>query len=309
MIQAMPALPPLAAIRAFEAAARHANYTRAAEELGMTQAGVSYQIRLLEQRVGAPLFLREGRRMVLTAAGAAIAPRVSEAFAALDEAFRNLRERSDAILTISCPRTFASAILARSLGAFQIAHPEIAVRLDVRDELVDLSAGEVDVAVRGIIAPGPGQEAHYLMRQRLTPMASPAFLARHPVREPRDVLKLPRLSPDDEWWDLWLAAHALPHEPQTGVRFDSQVLDGQAAMAGHGLAILSPIMFVEELADGRLVQPLASTAKDPRSFWVVYPEAARHARKIRMFRDWVIALVRERAGPGDPLGVLEAPEE
>ena len=182
------------------------------------------------------------------------------------------------------------------------------MRLDVRDSLVDLGAGEFDLAIRGVAAPERGLAAHFLMRQRVTAMASPDFLARYTLSEPRDVLRVPRLSPDDEWWDLWLAALGLRRETQTGVRFDSQVLDGHAAIAGHGVAILSPTMFAEALADGRLVMPFAEMAEEPRPFWLVCPEAARQARKVRIFRDWLVEVIRERAGSGDPWGVLKPPE-
>src|SRR3569832_1473365 len=199
----MQTIPPLAAVRAFEAAARHENFSRAAEELAMTQAGVSYQMKLLEERLGAPLFVRKGRGMVLTDLGRRIAPRVSEAFATLGEAFAIARTESDTILSITAPRTFATNWLAGRLGDFHIVRPDLAVRLDVSDRVIDLAASEFDVAIRGMPAPSPGLVSHFLMRMPVTPLAHPDFLARHPLTTPADLRAAARISPEDDWWDLW----------------------------------------------------------------------------------------------------------
>ena len=150
------ALPSLAAIRAFEATARHLSFTRAAEELGMTQAAVSYQIKLLEERIGEPLFLRRPREIVLTEAGERLAPRTSEAFDILREAYGRFAEGEQVTLTINTMHTFASQWLAPRLGAFQLRHPEIAVRLETSQRLVDFAREEVDVVVRHGAAAGRG---------------------------------------------------------------------------------------------------------------------------------------------------------
>lgn len=306
----MPVLPPLAAIRVFEAAARHENYSRAAEELALTQAGVSYQIKLLEERIGAQLFMRKGRGMALTALGRRIAPRVSEAFALLGEAFAAVEAENEAVLGITCSRTFATNWLAGRIGAFNLLRPSLAVRLDVSDTVVDLTAGEVDVAIRGVIDPGPGVAAHFLMRQIITPMASPAFLAANPLKKPVDLLKVQRLSPGDEWWGTWFASVGEPGYDggkHPGLRFDSQVLDGNAAIAGHGVAMIFPPMFTAAIEAGLLVAPFDHFAVEPRPMWLVYPEHKRRLAKVRAFRDWLLAAVREAAGE-DPLGVLIPPE-
>ncbi len=307
---AMPPLPPLAAVRVFEAAARHENYSRAAEELALTQAGVSYQIKLLEERLGAQLFLRKGRGVALTPLGKRIAPRVTEAFALLGDAFAAAQAENEAVLTVACSRTFATNWLARRLGAFNLLRPGLAVRLMVSDDLVDLSAGEVDVAIRGVIDPGPGVVAHFLLRQIITPMASPEFLARNPVASPADLLKVTRVSPGDEWWGIWFASvrdrfgnDGYSGERDPGLGFDSQVLDGHAALAGHGIAMMSPVMFPQEVANGRLVAPLDHCAVEPRSMWLVYPEPKRNLAKVRAFRDWLLPAIRESVGD-DPLDVL-----
>lgn len=129
---------PLNALRVFEAAARHLSFTKAGEELGMTQTAVSYQVKLLEENVGEPLFIRKARQVVLTEAGQKLAPKVAEAFNTLREAVDNVRDTSDTTLTIHSTATFASRWLSRHLGAFQLEHPSIAVRLDTSSALIDL---------------------------------------------------------------------------------------------------------------------------------------------------------------------------
>ena len=307
----MRQIPPLAAVRVFEAAARHGNFTRAAEELGMTQAAVSYQIKLIEERLGAPLFGRNGRAVVLTDLGRRIAPQITGAFDALGEAFASVRTESESVMTIAAPRTLATNWLAGRLGSFQLLRPELAVRLLVSDEIVDLAAGDADVALRGAHGPMPGLCAHFLMRMPVTPLASPAFLAKHPpVETPADLLRLPRISPEDDWWDLWFCG-ALGDEVDrgqaSGIRFDSQVLDGNAAIGGHGVAILSPPMWQPALDAGLLVQPLPHHTHYRNSFWLMYPETKRNLPKIRAFRDWVLAEVAA-AARNDRVGSFVPPE-
>jgi LysR family glycine cleavage system transcriptional activator len=294
----MRRLPPLTAVRAFEAAARHENFTLAAGELGLTQAAVSYQIRLLEDRLGVPLFLRSKRRVTLSEAGRRLAPVVSDAFDRIGEGFADLIDEDESVLVISTAQTFASNWLAGHLGAFQIARPELAVRLQTSNGLVDFARAEADVAIRMGAGNWPGLRAHFLFHHHFTPMCTPEFRDRHCLRAPADVLAVPRLTPDDEWWPLWLkrAGVTAPEEALPGIRLDSQATEGQAAMAGHSLGMLTPMFWKAELAAGRLVQPFGLIACEPRAHWLVYPEHKRGRAKIRAFRDWIIgALEAERA--------------
>ena len=295
----MRRLPPLAAVRAFEAAARHENFTLAAGELGLTQAAVSYQIKLLEERVGVPLFVRSKRRVTLSEAGRRLAPIVSDAFDRIGEGFADLIDEDESVLVISTAQTFASNWLAGHLGSFQIAHPDLAVRLQTSNGLVDFARAEADVAIRMGGGGWPGLKAHFLFHHHFTPMCAPSFLAAHRLEEPCDVLTVPRFTPDDEWWPLWLKRAGLeaPEEVPPGIRLDSQATEGQAAMAGHSLAMLTPMFWKAELAAGRLVQPFDLIACEPRAHWLVYPEHKRNRAKIRAFRDWIVAeLDAERAG-------------
>ena len=312
----MSLIPPLAAVRVFEAAARHGNFSRAGEELAMTQSAVSYQMKLLEERLGGPLFVRNGRAMELTALGRRIAPQVTESFALLGKAFAGARSENEAILGITAPQTFATNWLSSRIGDFNLVRPDLAVRLNVSDTLVDLANSEYDVAIRGMPPRGapewertPGLIAHFLMRMAVTPLASPEFLAKHPLNEPEDLRRVPRISPEDDWWDAWFASLAGPDprgERHPGIRFESQVLDGHAAMAGHGVAILSPPMFESAIEAGQLVQPFDHVAFYRNSYWLVYPEHKRNLPKVRGFRDWLVDAVRRAAGD-DPYGILEEP--
>lgn len=273
----------------------------------MTQAAVSYQMKLLEERLGAALFVRQGRGVALTELGRRIAPRVTDAFAMLDDAFATARAESSSILSITAPRTFATNWLAGRLGDFHAAHPELTVRLDVTDQMIDLASSEFDVAIRGLPEPQPGLVCHFLMRMPVTPLASPAFLARYPLATPADLLKAPRISPDDDWWDLWFDSLSDLNSDgrlHTGIRFESQVLDGHSAVAGHGVAILSPPMFQGAIESGLLVQPFPHVATYRNGFWLVYPEHKRNLLKVRALRDWMLAAVKDSLGD-DPYGVLK----
>jgi LysR family glycine cleavage system transcriptional activator len=286
-------LPPLAAIRVFEAAARHLSFTRAAQELGMTQAAVSYQIKLLEERVGAPLFLRRPREVALTEAGLRLAPEVTRAFDTLREAFVDFGQREHGTLIVNTMHTFAAQWLAPRLGIFQLRHPEIAVRLETTDRLVDFAREQVDVVVRAGRGVWPGLTAVRLIDVRFTPMLSPGLAASiGGVREPADILKLPLLDADDPWWIFWLDAHGLPHdvlEQQNTPSMNMQTFDAIAAMAGQGVTLLTPEYFQRELAEGRLIQPFERVIDEGTSYWLAYPEGRRNVPKIKAFRDWIAA--------------------
>src|SRR5918998_6918787 len=148
MSEAMRRLPPLAGIRAFEAAARTENFTAAAAELGMTQAAVSYQVKSLEERLGAPLFIREKGRVRLTPLGQRLLPALSGAFDAIEAAFASHKAEDEQLLTVTTTHTFANTWLAWRLGGFQMAHPDLAVRMTTSNGIVDLRSGEADVSIR-----------------------------------------------------------------------------------------------------------------------------------------------------------------
>ncbi|GLQ54987.1 LysR substrate-binding domain-containing protein [Devosia nitrariae] len=287
-------LPPLAAIRAFEAAARHLSFTKAAEELGMTQAAVSYQIKLLEERVGAPLFLRRARQVALTEIGVRLAPEVTTAFEILKTAFAESHERLEGTLNISVVPTFASYWLAQHIGEFQMAHPQIAIRLESSPRVVDFATEEFDLSVRGSAKQWPPNgelEGHLLLKAEFTPMLSPALAATiGGIKEPADLLKLPLTDAGDPWFENWFTAAGVEYDskdrPQS--QFGAQHLEAAAAMAGRGVAMLTPAFYTDELAMGRLLQPFDLLGYDGHGYWLLYPRARRNVPKIRMFRDWII---------------------
>jgi len=289
----MPAiLPPLAAIRAFEAAARHGSFTRAGDELGMTQAAVSYQIRILEDRVGTALFLRHPRGVELTETGRRLSRRAGDALDLLREAFAEARGRSREILVISVVPTFATNLLAQRLSMFQDAHPSIAVRVDLNQALIDFTREEVDLAIRAGTGGWPGLENHLLLPGTFTPMLNPKLAETiGGVHRPSDLLGLPLLQPSDPWWRMWFEAAGLPTEHLTTdseLRFGSQVLDVNAAIAGQGVGILTPAFCRDAVDQGLLFQPFDLTCEDTHGYWLVYPHNRRNAPKIRAFRDWIV---------------------
>lgn len=305
-------LPPLSAVRVFEAAARHENFTVAAAELGMTQAAVSYQIRLLEERLGVPLFRREKKRVILTEAGRRAMPEVRRAFDAIDSAFADIRAEDEGLLTISTSNTFANTWLAWRLGGFQMAHADMAVRLVVSETLTDFAADDVDVAIRAGRGGWKGLVEEKLLNVDFTPMCSPEFLRRNGGSiAPSDLLHLPQISPQDSWWSYWLreAGVAVPDgRVRPGIRLDSQANEGHAAMAGQGVAMLTPYFWRNDLAEGRLVQLFEQISTRGYGYWLCYPEHRRNVPKIRRFRDWLLTELRKDGLP-DTVVVLRAGQD
>ena len=258
----------------------------------MTQAAVSYQIKLLEERVGAPLFLRLPRQVELTELGKCLAPALTEAFDTMRNAFASLRETAEGVLTISVLATFAANWLVHRLGAFQMRHPSLAVRLDTTDKLIDFTQSEVDVAIRTGEGRWPGLVAHELFKVQFTPMLNPKLAETiGGVREPADLLRLRAIDPSDPWWKAWFDAAGVKDahfEGNTQSRFGAQHLEGRAAAAAQGIGILTPAFHTTEVAAGLLYQPFDLLCDDGRSYWLVYPESRRNVPKIRSFRMWLL---------------------
>lgn len=287
----MSVLPPLAAIRVFEAVARHLSFTRAAEELGMTQAAVSYQIKLLEERIGAPLFLRKPRQVELSEIGARLAPDVTQAFDLLRNRFAQTYEQVSGTLSILSLPTFASQWLAPHIGLFQIEHPQVAVRIETSADAVDFSRQDFDVAIIAASELGEDLVGHELLRAEFSPIMSPAFVREHKIEKPADLLAAPKISPQDEWLAPWFALmglHYVPPAQTPGAILDSQIMEAAAAAAGRGFAMMIPAFFATDFATGRLVQPFAQTGWDGLSYYLAYPQSRRNWPKIKVFRDWLL---------------------
>lgn len=287
---------PLSAIRVFEAAARLGSFTRAAEELGMTQAAVSWQVKALETRLDQALFRRLPREVKLTAAGERLARAAGEAMTALRGAIADITDTGAGVLAITALQTFAMRWLAPRLGAFQVQHPEIAVRLSSEAKLVDLLRGEADVGIRSSRSgEWPGLAADYLFPAGQTVLATPeALAALGPAPTPADLMSAPRVGSDAEW-AAWFAKAGVTTAPAPGgvqITGDTQVLEVAAAMANGGMAIGSPVMFAAEIAAGRLAQPFEIYFGDESGYWLAYPADRRRTRKIAAFRAWLLEQVQ-----------------
>lgn len=283
---------PLSAFRVFEAAARLRSFTRAAAELGMTQAAVSWQVKGLERRLGQTLFRRLPREVVPTPAGERLARAATEAMALLRGAVTDLAETASGVLAVTTIQTLAGQWLAPRLGKFQLAHPEIAIRLDTFPALRDLVRENLDIAIRSGSGEWEGMEAVWMMPSVYTPLCAPDFVEQHGLREPADLLHAPRIG-EPEWWGRWfdLAGVESTREEENDLVFtaDVQVYEVASAIGGQGVAMGSPIFFQRELRAGMLVQPFEIFAENTSGHYVVYPEERRRSPKIQLFRDWLLA--------------------
>ncbi|WP_299829835.1 LysR substrate-binding domain-containing protein [uncultured Roseobacter sp.] len=284
-------IPPLTAVRVAEAAARHGNFTAAANELGMTQAAVSYQIKILEERVGAQLFERHARGVSLTTIGRSLTSKATEALDILADAYADAKGSSQGTLAVSVIPTFGTNFLAQRLGKFQIESPDIAVRVEVSEGLVDFMSDGFDVAIRGGKGNWEGLKSRLLLPTVFTPMLSPDLAASiGGVKEPADLLKLPILSGHDPWWHRWFEDVNVDYSPPpegSGGQFGPQILEANAAIAGQGVAMLTPAFFQSELERRQLVQPFEMTCDDGSGYWIVFPESRRNSGKIRKFEKWL----------------------
>ena len=228
---------PLASIRVFEAAARLNSFTRAAEELGMTQAAVSWQIKALEGRLGQTLFRRLPREVVPTEPGERLSSAATEAMTLLRRALSDLTEADQAVLSITTLATLATQWLAPRLGEFQLASPELAVRLDTAAHLVDLSREGFDVGIRSGAGDWPGVESVEVMPSVFTPVCSPRLRDRLGLRTAEDLLKAPRIGLEKEW-AVWFAAAGVADDGQTPsrLRADYQALEVASALGDQGVA-------------------------------------------------------------------------
>jgi DNA-binding transcriptional LysR family regulator len=288
-------LPPLGALRAFEAAARHLSFTKAAQELGVTQAAVSHQVKSLEDALGAKLFRRLTRALALTDAGASLAPDLGEAFERMGRAVQRVQEReAHGILRVSLLYTFALAFLVPRLGRFSSRHPAIDLKLETNSRVIDFDREPFDAAIRYGRGPYPSLHADLLFPDALTPLCAPA-LARK-IKKPADVLNHKLLDDQNFWddWAVWLTAAGLdPKQPrQRTTVFDSTRLAVEAAMEGLGLALGAPFLFESELKSGRLVQPLKLVVPAGKSYWLVCRRRDAERPNMLAFRQWLVEETR-----------------
>jgi LysR family glycine cleavage system transcriptional activator len=291
-------LPPLNALRAFEAAARHLNFSRAADELSVTPGAVSQQIQNLEDYVGAALFKRTPKGLLLTDAAQTALPALREAFDRLAEAASLLTAAVDGRrLTLTAPPSFATKWLVPRLGAFEQAHPQVDVWLSAAIELVDLAAGEVDVAIRYGAGRYPGLEVKRLFAEAVIPVASPEHLAAQPLNSPSDLanhILLHDGSPDFDDscpdWSMWLAARGLKNiDGMRGPRFNQSSLVIEAAVNGRGVALAKRTLAQADLEAGRLVAPLQIATAVDFAYYLVHPKAKGRLPQVKAFVSWIEA--------------------
>jgi LysR family transcriptional regulator of beta-lactamase len=247
-------------LRAFEAAARHLNLSRAAEELCVTQAAVSHQVKALEAQLGRALFRRHARGLLLTDEGEALAPVVAQAFERMGAAVAALREGGPAeVLTVGVVGTFALGFLLERLADFRACHPRIELRVQTHNNKVDLAAEGLDLAIRFGDGAWRSVEAELLLAAPLAPLCEPALAAQ--LHQPEDLARLPLLrSYRQSDWPAWLAAAGATRVVARGPVFDASALMVQAALRGEGVALAPPCMFAAISSDAGRWRLLAHAA-------------------------------------------------
>ncbi|MEW9798251.1 transcriptional regulator GcvA [Alteromonas sp. CYL-A6] len=290
-------LPPLNALKAFEAAARHLSFTRAADELFVTQAAVSHQIKALEEFLSMKLFIRRNRTLLLTEEGQAYFLELKDIFKSLQEATeRLLAKGSKGAITVAMPPSFASQWLVPRISQFSLAEPDI----DVRIKAVDFDEGflddDVDVAIYYGRGRWSGLKADKLHREFLTPLCSPALLSGPKPLMSLDDLRHHVLLHDlsRSAWKNWLKQVGVQGvNVNQGPVFSHSMLVLQAAALGQGIALGNTVLARPEIDAGRLVMPFEEKVESRDAFYLVCDESRADLGKITAFRDWIMALVEE----------------
>jgi len=284
-------LPPLNALRAFEAAARNENFTRAAEELGVSQVAVSQQVKSLEATLGLKLFARDGKRLIITGAGTLYLAVVRDALDRIAVGTDRLLHRApSSILTISTSPDFGAKWLVHRLGRFAAAYSEIDLRVSTTTKQVDLIADQVDLAIRHGNGQWTGLDAVALCPERLVPVCSPKLLSGNRKTKPADLLKLPLLRLDG-WttWSKWFEAAGVSASARRGPALNQASMLIDAAINGQGVALARTTLAAWDLLHGRLVVPIDVSLPLENTYWIVYPKLASREPKILTLRDWLLA--------------------
>ncbi len=287
-------VPSLSALAAFEAAARHSSFTRAAEELNLTQGAVSRQVAHLEEVLGVSLFERVKKRVSLTVAGAAYAAEVRDGLSRLAAATVSAMAFRGAagVLNLAILPTFGTRWLIPRLPRFTEAHPGITINFATKLVPFDFTREPLDAAVHFGDPVWPGARLHRLMGEEIVPVASPALVARFGLSEPADMLKAPLLqqSTRPRAWANWLEEQGLPPQRALmGPRFEQFAMVSQAAVAGLGLAIVPRFLVEEELRSGALVIPVERSLIGREGYYLVYPDEKASLPTVAAFRDWLLA--------------------
>jgi LysR family glycine cleavage system transcriptional activator len=288
----MRRLPPLNALKAFEAAARAESFTRAARELNVTQGAVSHQVKALEATLGLKLFQRERQRLKLTESGRGYLAVVRDALDLIALGTERLMQRQSAgLLTVSASPDFAAKWLVHRLGRFADSHPEIELRVSATAHHVDFAREDVDLAIRHGDGDWPGLEVVRLCAERLFPVCSPKLVSgRDRIAAPADLLRFPLLRLED-WttWTRWFRAAGVAEPKPQGPALNRASMLIDAAVDGQGVALARTSLAAWDLINGRLIRPIDVSLRMPKTYWIVCPKATSGAAKIAMFRKWLLA--------------------
>lgn len=290
-------LPPPNGLVVFEAAARHLNFTRAARELGVTQAAVSRQIQGLEDHLGVALFRRRPRALVLTPPGERLRAAVTMGLEHIANTAMELRQAPrTAEVTVAASVSFSSYWLMARIAKFRIDHPDVEIRLVAAAPVADLVAAGIDLAVRYGRGAWPGIEAVHLMANEVFPICTPGYLEGRPsLAGPADLLGetlLHLVEHDRNWvtWSAWLKAVGVPGEPhRRGLEFDNYLVLIQAALDGQGIALGGGRLADDYLSRGALVRPIEATLSSDRGFYLLIPDDIPLSPQATLFRDWILA--------------------
>ncbi len=284
-------LPPIGALASFVAAARQGSFSRAGEEIGLTQSAVSRQIALLEDWLQTPLFDRTGRRVALNADGRAYAEEVAPALDRIRRATARLAtRRPDNALSIATLPSFGMRWLAPRLPRFTVEHPDLVVNFAARSDTFDFADEDFDAAIHFGLPTWPGAVHDFLFRESAIPVCAPAWLAANPLATPADLLGKPLLfqtSRRDAWARWFRLAGVTPTRAATGPTFEHFLMLAQAAAAGVGIALIPSFLIEPELAAGTLVSPFDLPLSSDDAYYLVSPETGG-SEALARFRAWVV---------------------
>ncbi|MBB5723058.1 LysR family glycine cleavage system transcriptional activator [Loktanella ponticola] len=286
-------LPPLTAFRAFDAAARHMSFARAASELNVTPAALSFQIKSLEEHLGHPLFRRLNRAVELTESGRVLAPGAAEGFEVLTKAWSAAKRLHDnRTLTVTSGPSFTSKWLAPRLFQFVQANPDIDLRFSANLRLMDFTRDEVDVAIRFSQQADEGLYSEPIFKEWLCPMVAPSLAEK--IKKPSDLLNLPLLHQEDLTfltppadWDAWFRAAGLKPPTTAGTHFSQSDHAVNAALSGAGVVLGRISMAERHLSLGQLVMPLELSIWSNAYYRIVCAKGAEHRPQVARLMAWV----------------------
>lgn len=289
-MRSSPVLPPLHALRAFEAVGRLLSFRRAGEELLITQSAVSHHVRTLEEALGTLLFERRGRSIALTTAGVRYLDCISQAFALVADGTREVRSHATRqVLTVSLLPSFAANWLVSRLDDFRAAYPQVELVLDPTLNQANLGAGEADIAIRYGVGEWPGLRCELLATERLMPVMSPELAARQPLAKPDDILAHTLLtSHRPTEWEAWSRHAAIDLAAARRLQLTDYNIVLQAALNGQGVAMGRSLLVADHLRRGALLAPLPGFATAPGlGYWAVLPGSGAGKPAATMFANWL----------------------